>query len=88
MRIGGKALALFVSLALLGAACSSDGGESDDADGGGADATAADGPYEATIRRTAHGVAHIAADDLGSLGFGQGYAFAEDHLCTLADQFV
>lgn len=88
MRIGGKALALFVSLALLGAACSSDGGESDDADGGGADATAADGPYEATIRRTAHGVAHIAADDLGSLGFGQGYAFAEDHLCTLADQIV
>lgn len=44
--------------------------------------------YEATIRRTSWGVAHIAAKDLGSAGFGQGYAFAEDHACILADQIV
>ena len=44
--------------------------------------------YEATIRRTSYGVAHIAANDLGSAGFGQGYAFAEDHACILADQIV
>lgn len=87
MRTGGKVLALLVTLLLLAAACSSDdGGGGEGADDG--DATAADGDYEATIRRTAFGVPHIAADDLGSLGFGQGYAFAEDHLCTLADQVV
>lgn len=50
---------------------------------GGAGAT-----YRATIRRTAYGVAHIEADDLGSALFGQAYAFAQDHVCTLADQIV
>jgi len=44
--------------------------------------------YEATIRRTTWGVAHISAKDLGSAGFGQGYAFAEDHACILADQII
>ena len=44
--------------------------------------------YEATIRRTAHNIPHITADDFGSLGFGYGYAFAEDHLCSLADVVV
>ncbi|MEM9594657.1 MAG: penicillin acylase family protein [Acidobacteriota bacterium] len=44
--------------------------------------------YEAKIRRTDHGVAHIEAADLGSLGFGEGYAQAEDHLCTIADQVI
>ena len=84
MRTGGKILALLVSIVLLGAACSSDDGGGE----GSSSAAAADGAYEATIRRTAYGVPHIAAGDLGSLGFGQGYAFAEDHLCTLADQIV
>ncbi len=44
--------------------------------------------YHATIRRTSHGVAHITAEDLGSAGFGQAYAFAQDHACVLADQIV
>lgn len=44
--------------------------------------------YHATIRRTSHGVAHITADDYGSLGFGQGYAFTQDKGCYLADQVV
>ncbi len=44
--------------------------------------------YEATIRRTAWGVAHILAKDIGSAGFGQGYAFAQDHACVLADQII
>lgn len=44
--------------------------------------------YHATIRRTAYGVAHILADDLGSAGFGQAYAFAQDHACVLADQIL
>jgi acyl-homoserine-lactone acylase len=44
--------------------------------------------YEATIRRTAYGIPHITARDSGSLGFGEGYAFAQDHLCSLADAIV
>ena len=45
-------------------------------------------PYQARIRRTTYGIPHIEAKDLGSLGFGDGYAQAEDHLCSIADQVV
>ncbi len=44
--------------------------------------------YEARVRRTAYGVPHIVAEDLGSLAFGQGYAFAADNACALADQVL
>jgi acyl-homoserine-lactone acylase len=44
--------------------------------------------YEADIRWTTHGVAHIRGAGWGDVGFGQGYACARDHLPTLADQFV
>ncbi len=44
--------------------------------------------YEARIRRTAYGIPHIEAPDLPSLGYGEGYAQAEDHLCSVADQVV
>jgi acyl-homoserine-lactone acylase len=44
--------------------------------------------YEARIRRTTYGIPHIEAKDMGSLGFGEGYAQAEDHLCSIADQVV
>lgn len=44
--------------------------------------------YSAEIRRTTHGVAHIRAETLGSVAFGQGYACAADHLPTLADQIL
>lgn len=45
-------------------------------------------PYRAEIRRTADGIAHIRANDWGGLGYGTGYAQAQDTLCTLADAFV
>jgi acyl-homoserine-lactone acylase len=44
--------------------------------------------YEVTIRRDGQGVPHIVAADLGSLGYGEGYAFAQDHACTVADQVL
>ncbi|HMV47419.1 MAG TPA: penicillin acylase family protein, partial [Blastocatellia bacterium] len=44
--------------------------------------------YSVEIRRTSHGIPHITAKDYGSLGFGEGYAFAQDHLCSLADQVI
>lgn len=44
--------------------------------------------YKATIRWTSHGIPHIQAASLGDVAFGQGYAFAKQNLCTLADQIV
>ncbi len=44
--------------------------------------------YSATIRWTSYGIPHIQAKDLGSVFFGQGYAFAKDNICVLADQVV
>ncbi|KND56213.1 Acyl-homoserine lactone acylase PvdQ, quorum-quenching [Candidatus Paraburkholderia kirkii] len=44
--------------------------------------------WSAEICRTRDGIPHIRAADWGSLGFGFGYAQAEDNLCTLADAFV
>jgi len=44
--------------------------------------------YSATIRRTSDGVPHIVANDLPGVFFGQGYASAQDHGCSLADQML
>ena len=44
--------------------------------------------YRAEIRRTTGGVPHIKASGYGDLGFGHGYAFAQDNLCTLADSIL
>ena len=41
--------------------------------------------YEASVQRTAGGIPHIRAHDFASMGFGTGYAMAEDILCLLAD---
>ena len=46
------------------------------------------GAYSAEIRRTAMGIPHIKAANWGSLGYGVGYAQAQDNLCTLADSFL
>ena len=42
----------------------------------------------ADIRRTSYGVAHIRATDERGLGFGMGYAYAQDNLCLLANEVV
>jgi acyl-homoserine-lactone acylase len=44
--------------------------------------------YEATIKYTDYGVPHITGASFGDLGFGYGYAFAKDNICTMADQYV
>ncbi|MES2742081.1 MAG: penicillin acylase family protein [Pseudomonadota bacterium] len=44
--------------------------------------------YLAQIRRTGFGVPHIRASDEANLGYGVAYAYAEDNLCALADEFV
>lgn len=44
--------------------------------------------YDATIRRTSFGVPHITGDDYGDVGYGYGYAHAEDNLCVLAEDLI
>jgi acyl-homoserine-lactone acylase len=44
--------------------------------------------YDATITRTAHGVPHIVAKDWRGAGYGVGYAYAQDNLCMIAEEFV
>lgn len=49
---------------------------------------AGDSKHDATVEWTTHGVAHVTAGDWGSLGFGQGWACALDHLPVILDQVV
>jgi acyl-homoserine-lactone acylase len=44
--------------------------------------------YDVTITRTEYGIPHIVASDFGSLGYGYGYAFAQDNICTMAADYV
>lgn len=71
-----RTLVLFpaLSIALLFSACNA----RDAAD------KAAGVRYEATLVRTEYGIAHISAESWGSLGFGEAYAAAEDHVCNMA----
>ncbi|MBA6389313.1 acylase [Colwellia sp. BRX10-3] len=48
----------------------------------------ADGVLSANIRWTDYGVPHITADNLESMSYGVGYAFANDNICVLADQIL
>ena len=40
--------------------------------------------YNVQVMRTSYGIPHIQATDWGSLGYGYGYAFAQDNVCVLA----
>jgi acyl-homoserine-lactone acylase len=44
--------------------------------------------YEAEVHRTEGGIPHVFANDYASIGFGTGYAMAEDLICTMAEQFL
>ncbi|MGD2131541.1 MAG: penicillin acylase family protein [Maricaulaceae bacterium] len=44
--------------------------------------------YAAEVRRTAYGVPHITANDYAGIGYGIGYASAEDNICELADRML
>ncbi|WP_411269975.1 acylase [Alteromonas sp. CYL-A6] len=47
-----------------------------------------DGTLDAEITWTTYGVPHVKADNLESMSYGVGYAFAKDNLCILADQII
>src|SRR3954453_17891552 len=44
--------------------------------------------YDVTITRTEYGIPHIRAKNFASLGYGYGYAFAQDNLCTMAADYI
>jgi len=44
--------------------------------------------YAATITRTTYGIPHIEAADWRGVGYGVAYAYAEDNLCMLAEEFA
>lgn len=54
----------------------------------GGTAVAHDHGYSALIQRASYGVPHITARDFASLGFGTGYAQAEDNICLIAERMV
>lgn len=72
---------------LAGAGCGDDA--ADDAhDGGALSDGAALEPFKATVRRTSAGIPHVKAENLGGMGYGYGYVFAEDNLCILAEEIL
>lgn len=56
--------------------------------GCGSDSTSPGRDYSATIVRTTYGVPHITTDNYGDLGFGVGYAYAQDNVCLLMREIV
>ncbi|MEA2497037.1 MAG: acyl-homoserine-lactone acylase, partial [Thermoleophilaceae bacterium] len=44
--------------------------------------------YDVTIKRTEYGIPHITGKTFGDVGYGYGYSFAKDNICTMADQYV
>ena len=50
--------------------------------------SAASPRFTAEIRRTAFGVPHIKAEDMGGIGYGYGYASAQDNVCEIADRLL
>ena len=47
-----------------------------------------DAEYTASIRRGSFGVPHITGSDYGDVGYGYGYAHAQDNLCVLAEDLI
>jgi acyl-homoserine-lactone acylase len=44
--------------------------------------------YDATITRTTYGIPHIKSGSWQGVGYGVAYAYAEDNLCLLAEEFA
>jgi hypothetical protein len=44
--------------------------------------------YSAEVRRTEYGIPHVKADDWGSLGYGFGYAYAQDNFCVVMREII
>lgn len=91
-----RTLALIVlGVVLATAGCGSDsaatggssggGGNGGNGGNGGTDPARA---YSAKIVRTTYGIPHITGSDFGNLGYGLGYAYAQDNFCVLMREIV
>ncbi|MEM9256645.1 MAG: penicillin acylase family protein [Pseudomonadota bacterium] len=79
-----RAVWLPLVLALGLTACSdSDDNDNDTSSPGGPDTPIETSEFSAEIRRTEFGIPHITADDWKGLGYGHGYAYAQDNFCVL-----
>ena len=82
---------LVLGIALFLAACGSSpsdlsaGAGGNNSNNGGQQTT---GKYDARIRWTELGIPHIEAKDWPSMGYGMGYAFAEDNLCDFLEDIA
>jgi acyl-homoserine-lactone acylase len=87
-----RLLALAAMAAALTGCGGSDSVDSSASNGGGSSSGGSSGggstSYAATVTRTTYGIPHINAADYGSLGYGYGYVFAQDNLCTMLDDFI
>jgi acyl-homoserine-lactone acylase len=45
-------------------------------------------PLKATISRDDHGIPNIIGDNFADIGYGYGYAIAQDNICELAETYV
>lgn len=54
----------------------------------GSSGSSSNGHYSAEITRTSLGIPHIKAANFAGMGYGFGYAFAEDNLCVMYDDFL
>jgi acyl-homoserine-lactone acylase len=88
-----RSLALIVLSAAIGAL----GCGSDDSNGGGSAGSGGSGgnggsdpvrAYSAKIVRTTYGIPHVTGSDFGNLGYGLGYAYAQDNFCVLMREIV
>lgn len=70
---------------LLSAGCVSLQGR-DGADGTDGPRAAATPAYSAELMRSAYGVPHVIADDYGGIGYGLGYAAAQDNACMIFER--
>ncbi|MEM7779882.1 MAG: penicillin acylase family protein [Pseudomonadota bacterium] len=44
--------------------------------------------YDATITRTTYNIAHVESETWGGVGYGVAFAYAEDNICMLAEEFA
>ncbi|MGJ3231646.1 MAG: penicillin acylase family protein [Oceanicaulis sp.] len=79
-------VALIAAAGLAAAACANLQGR-DGADGrDGHERATAEPVYAAELLRTEYGVPHVIADDYGGLGYGLGYAAAQDNACMIFER--
>src|SRR5215475_13526625 len=83
-----RAVTVIAAVAALVAIAAPQALASRPAPGNSRSSVSAQAQLSAEIRYTTGGIPHILAHDWTSLGFGYGYAFAQDNLCTMANDYV